>query len=240
MGWFCVFLSGIQMGIFKLTKAGAATTALAIALAGAAAVHADQYAVMNTGTRVRIEAHQEQGALTELSLPGGGSVQVNSAYIVRFESDEYVPPPPPSEKDEHSQASTHKGNLDRIIHEAGARHGLDPDLLHSVIAAESGGNPAAVSPRGARGLMQLMPRTARQLNVSNALDPAQNLEGGTRYLRELLARYGDNRLDLALAAYNAGPEKVDAYGKKIPPYRETVNYVRRIITDFNRRKLAGD
>lgn len=226
------------MGIFRLTKGKAATAAVVLGLLATAVLHADQYAVMNSGTRVRIERYQAQGTTTDLFLPGGGSAQVNTADIVRFEADEYVPPPPAPKKEEHAQASAHKGNLDRIIRETGMRHGLDPDLLHSVIAAESGGNPAAVSPKGARGLMQLMPGTARQLNVSDAFDPAQNVDAGTRYLRELLARYGDNRLDLALAAYNAGPQKVDAYGSKIPPYPETVNYVRRIITDFNRRKLA--
>jgi soluble lytic murein transglycosylase-like protein len=127
--------------------------------------------------------------------------------------------------------------LDEIVHSSGIRYGLDPDLIRSMIAVESAGNPRAVSPKGAQGLMQLMPGTARLLEVSDAFDPSQNVEAGTRYIRQLLAQYHDD-LGLALAAYNAGPGKVDAY-KGVPPYRETVDYVSRVIRSFNQKKLAG-
>src|SRR5204862_1166347 len=102
--------------------------------------------------------------------------------------------------------------------------------------AESGFKPHAVSPKGAQGLMQLMPHTASQLGVANAFDPKANVEGGTRYLRELLERYNFD-LVKALAAYNAGPHRVEQY-RGVPPYYETRAYIARIIRDFNRQKLA--
>jgi soluble lytic murein transglycosylase-like protein len=109
--------------------------------------------------------------------------------------------------------------------------------VNSVIRAESGFNVRAVSPKGAQGLMQLMPQTASELGVHNAFDPQANVEGGTRYLRELLERY-DFDLVKALAAYNAGPQRVEQYGG-VPPYYETKAYVARIVRDFNKKKLAA-
>jgi len=113
------------------------------------------------------------------------------------------------------------------IDEAAAATGLPPELIVAVIYHESGGNPRAVSRAGARGLMQLMPRTARGLGVSDPFDPRQNIMGGARYLRGQLDRFGGN-LALALAAYNAGPGNVYKYKRDIPPFRETRNYVRSI------------
>jgi soluble lytic murein transglycosylase-like protein len=126
--------------------------------------------------------------------------------------------------------------MNDVINTVSSRHHLDPDLINSVIHAESGFNPRAVSPKGAQGLMQLMPQTASKLGVGDAFDPNANVEGGTRYLRELLERYNFDLIK-ALAAYNAGPQRVEQY-HGVPPYYETQAYVARIIRDFNRKKLA--
>jgi soluble lytic murein transglycosylase-like protein len=114
-----------------------------------------------------------------------------------------------------------------LISEHARRNNVRPDLIRAVVKVESGFNPYARSPKGALGLMQLMPATARQFNVSNPFDPAQNIAGGSLYLRQLLDRY-DNNEELALAAYNAGPGAVDKYGQNVPPYRETQDYVSRV------------
>ncbi len=116
---------------------------------------------------------------------------------------------------------------DHLILQAADKFNLDPALIKAIIKAESNFNHKAVSPVGAQGLMQLMPTTAMELNVKDSFHPEKNIEGGSRYLRYLLKTYrGD--LDLALAAYNAGEKAVARYNYKIPPYRETQNYVRRV------------
>jgi soluble lytic murein transglycosylase-like protein len=122
---------------------------------------------------------------------------------------------------------------DHLIAEQAQRSGVRPSLVRAVIQVESGFNPLAVSPKGAMGLMQLMPATARELGVQNPFNPAQNVEGGTKYLRQLLDRYGDDEA-LALAAYNAGPGAVDRHGQHVPPYRETKEYVSRV------NRIAGE
>ena len=129
-----------------------------------------------------------------------------------------------------------KAALQTMIATAAAARNINLDLLQSVIDAESGGHIRAVSRTGAQGLMQLMPSTARAMGVHDSFAPAENLRGGTAYLDALLTSY-HNDLVLALAAYNAGPGAVDHY-HGVPPYRETVAYVRRIVHEFNRRTLA--
>lgn len=124
-------------------------------------------------------------------------------------------------------AGTASGRFEPVVQEYAARHGLRPDLVRAVIQVESGFNPFARSPKGAMGLMQLMPGTARDLGVRNAFDPVDNIRGGTAYLRRLLDRYEGNE-ELALAAYNAGFDAVDRHGGRVPPYAETRNYVRKV------------
>ena len=125
-------------------------------------------------------------------------------------------------------APASRGRLyDEVIVEHSKMHNIRPDLVRAVVQVESAFNPYAVSPKGAQGLMQLMPATARALGVSNPFNPLDNIRGGVRYLRQLLDRY-DNDEVLALAAYNAGPEAVAKYGQKVPPYRETRNYVTKV------------
>ncbi len=122
----------------------------------------------------------------------------------------------------------------QIVREASETHGVDSDFIRSVIKQESAGNANAVSPAGARGLMQLMPGTASQLGVNDSFSPEQNVHGGARYLRELLERYNGDAIK-ALAAYNAGPGAVDRY-HGVPPYRETRQYVQRVVRDYNKSK----
>lgn len=123
-----------------------------------------------------------------------------------------------------------------LVEHAARRHQLDPVLVDAVIRAESGYNPAAVSPKGAAGLMQLMPATARRLGARDRFDPRENVEAGVRYLRALRERFGDDRL--ALAAYNAGEAAVMRHGG-LPPYRETVEYVRRVERLYQQARQAS-
>jgi Rod binding domain-containing protein len=133
-----------------------------------------------------------------------------------------------------SQGAAVADTLDRFgneIADAAGRAGLDPALILSVVMEESGGDPGALSPKGALGLMQIMPGTARELGLADPRDPAQNLEGGARYLAGMLDRFA-GRLDVALAAYNAGPGTVDRHGGRIPDYAETKRYVNKVLARY--------
>ena len=184
-------------------------------------------AVLRNGFSIRHERREVVGSVTRLYLGADrdGFVDVPTTEIDRFERDLSAP-----------LAAHGSQPMNEAINAVSSRHHLDPDLINSVIHAESGFNPKAVSPKGAQGLMQLMPQTASSLGVVNAFDRDDNLEGGTRYLRELLERYNFDLIK-ALAAYNAGPQRVEQY-HGVPPYYETQAYVARIIRDFNRKKLA--
>jgi hypothetical protein len=129
--------------------------------------------------------------------------------------------------------STGRPGLDRLIRVNGSKYNVDPYLIFLVMEQESHFNTGAVSPKGARGLMQLMPGTAARFGVRRPHDAAQNISGGTRYLRELLNRF-NNRVDLVLASYNAGEGAVAKFGNRVPPYRETRNYVKKIGYRYKR------
>jgi soluble lytic murein transglycosylase-like protein len=128
--------------------------------------------------------------------------------------------------------------LQTLIHAAATKHRVEPALVQAVIQVESNFNPRALSPKGAQGLMQLMPATAQRFGVADAFDPRQNIEGGVRYLAELLALF-KNDLRLVLAAYNAGENAVLQYGKQVPPYRETQEYVPKVLDIYQRNQSGG-
>lgn len=133
--------------------------------------------------------------------------------------------------------STSRSEINELISKYADKNGLDEDFVKAVINQESGFNPNATSHCGAMGLMQLMPATAQGLGVTNAYDAEQNIEGGTKYLKGLLDRFGNDK-SLALAAYNAGPNTVKKYGG-IPPYAETQNYVKSVLGKYERMKGAN-
>ncbi len=215
--------------------------------------------VFEDGRLLRVTAYQvvagdlETGEDDRLSmtLPGGGKMTVSLEVVDRIVEDEYERPPaaPDRKPDERlagaegphalrslrafstgssSSSSLPSSRYSSQILSAAKEHKVDPAFIAAVIRAESNGVSSAVSRKGARGLMQLMPATARRLGVTRPFDPKENIRGGTAYLAELAARYGDTRPDLVLAAYNAGERAVEEYNG-VPPYRETREYVRRVL-----------
>jgi len=139
----------------------------------------------------------------------------------------YAVPDAPGIRATTPLASTGGEDFEPLVQEHARRQSLRPELVRAVIQVESGFNPRARSPRGAMGLMQLMPTTARELGVRDAYDPADNIRAGCAYLRRLIDRYDGNE-ELALAAYNAGAQAVDRHGGKVPPYRDTRDYVKKV------------
>ena len=140
---------------------------------------------------------------------------------------------PPKSRNKGIAGLAAKAGYDQVVNEVSRAYGLESALLHAVISVESHYDPKAVSPKGAAGLMQLMPQTAKRYGVSDAFDPRQNLQGGAQYLRDLL-RLFNNDTSLALAAYNAGEHAVMKHGNRIPPYRETLSYVPKVLDYYQR------
>ena len=208
------------------------------------AASATELAILRNGFSIRHDHRLVMGDTTRLFLSADESsfTDVATADITGYEKDLTLPVPPPAGSQPAPAGSpTHArphADLNQVVNSASATYHLDPDLVNSVIHAESGFNSHAVSPKGARGLMQLMPSTASNLGVKDSFDPEANVTGGSRYLRELLERY-DFDLVKALAAYNAGPGRVEQYNG-VPPYYETRAYVARIVHEYNRKKTAQE
>jgi Transglycosylase SLT domain len=212
----------------RLTRAA---LVLLLAVLAAPALRAE-YVVLRSGQRLHVTGYQVQGDKYHLQL-GGGFVDVPAADVVSIEPEDTfasLPAAPPA------VAGPQPFYRD-LVEAAAKKYNMDADLITSVIAVESNFDPKAVSRKNARGLMQLLPETAAQLGVKNIDDPAENIDGGTRYLRDLLQKY-NNDLALALAAYNAGPDKVQLYGR-VPPYAETISYVRRVKRGYDKSKTEA-
>lgn len=229
-------------------KAAALFCAVIVVLLARPATAAE-LAILRNGFSIRHEHRLAMGTTTRLYLAADDSsfTDVPTAEITGYEKDMLLPLPTPAETHAAMAARSETAKfesvrsepaLNEVVNSASAAYHLDPDLVNSVIHAESGFNARAVSPKGARGLMQLMPATASQLGVNDAFDPQTNVEGGSRYLRELLERYNFD-LVKALAAYNAGPLRVEQY-QGVPPFRETRAYVARIVHEYNTKKIAQE
>jgi hypothetical protein len=199
-----------------------------------------------TGRMLSVKAHRVEGTSLVLLLRGGGEIICDQSIVARIEPDEIPYPDDPGETELGRQPPQPEEDAvvfraapqlvadpryDAIIDRASARHGVDATLVRAVIQVESNYEHRARSPKGARGLMQLMPATARQYGLSNPYDPAANIEAGIRHLKSLLDRFP---LSLALAAYNAGEAAVQRYGG-VPPYAETRSYVDRILRLVGKR-----
>lgn len=195
-----------------------AVVVLAVVFGVPAAARAD-IAVLANGTTLKVGAHRQDAGNVVLALKDGGEVTLPASELRGLVPDEVL--------DEVASASDGSGDLRQLAADSARRHGLDPELVLAVVSVESAFQPQIVSRKGAQGLMQLMPATARELGVRDAMDPAENLDGGTRYLKDLIARY-DGDLTKALAAYNAGPGAVARHGG-VPPYKETRRYVREVL-----------
>jgi len=199
---------------------------LPLALLGTPAVRAE-YVVLRSGQRLTVTSYQLNGDKYRLQM-AGGSVEIAAEEVVAIEPEEVFTPVPPT--------PAVKPPYRELVEAAAARYNVDPDLITSVIAVESNFDPKAVSRKKARGLMQLLPETAARLGVRNIEDPQENIDAGTRYLRDLLQKYNNN-LALALAAYNAGPERIQQYGR-VPPFQETISYVRRVKRGYKNSKSS--
>lgn len=220
-----------------------AATVTALAIVGVThPAEAAERVLLANGFDMRCNHHAQVGPMIRLYMSTGQSsyIEFRPEEIASFET---IPDPPPSSATPdatklQADARLSPADLHEMLAEASQLHNIDADLLASVVKAESNGNTRAVSRAGARGLMQLMPKTAAEEGVKDSFRPDQNVRGGSAYLNELLVRYHDN-IALALAAYNAGPAAVDKY-HGIPPYHETRVYVGRVIHEFNRRVLARE
>jgi len=190
-----------------------------------------EYVALRTGLRLHVTGYQLVGDKYRLQMAGGW-VEVPAQDVVAIEPEEVFTPIPAQ-----PVAAADQPPYRELVTAAAARYGVDAELITSVIAVESNFDPKAVSRKNARGLMQLLPETAARLGVKDIFDPKENIDAGTRYLRDLLQKY-NNDLVLTLAAYNAGPDRVQQYGR-VPPFAETISYVRRVKRTYEKSKTTG-
>lgn len=201
----------------------ALVAALAALFAAAVPARAD-WAVLRNGQSLHITGFERRGSLFVLHV-AGGEINVPRSAVLRFEPEDVFP-------SAVAKPARPSGPFAPLVAKAARENGLSPGLLASVIRAESNFHPRAVSSKGALGLMQLMPGTARGLNVAHPFNPAENVQAGARYLKELLGEFGN--LNLALAAYNAGPASVRFY-RGVPPFSETHAYIARVRRGIKRQ-----
>jgi len=188
---------------------------------------AGEYAVLTSGMRLRIDRHESDAGMVRL-YSQEGFTEVPESAIERFESDDYVPPPP-APPAPVAEAKAPARDAKTILRDAAGKYALPPAFVESVAKVESALKTNAVSPKGAIGVMQLMPGTAKAL-AADPNDPEQNIDAGTRLLRQLLIKYNGD-VAKALAAYNAGSGAVDKYDG-VPPYQETQDYVGKVIQNY--------
>ena len=201
----------------------------------ASTLFAGEYAVLDNGFRIHADSHSVEGNFVQLAT-AQGVIQVPAATVRGYEVEEYTAPPPATPMPPAAPAAPPvelKLSPHQLVTRAAQRAGLPPAIVHSIARAESAYRPNALSPKGAIGLMQLMPGTAAELNA-DPRDPAQNADAGARYLRQLLEKY-DGVVSKAVAAYNAGPGAVDKYNG-VPPYKETIEYVQRVLRQYDKEQ----
>lgn len=208
-------------------------SAVVFALAGTAEPAAAEIVYLqSSGRTLSVKGHRVDGDTVVLTLRSGGEVTVDKSLIEKIVPDEVPYPEPASEQaalegQDSASGSLKPGPYAEIIASLSQAHGVNPMLVQALIQVESGFRPRARSPKGAMGLMQLMPSTARAYRVNNVYDPRSNIDAGIKHLKSLIDKFGDHAL--ALAAYNAGTGAVERFNG-MPPYRETRTYVSRILS----------
>ncbi len=202
-----------------------ACASVCLAVANAASAELVFFA---NGRTLSVKGHRADGETLVLLLRGGGEVKCSRTLVAQITPDEVPFPEDAAAVSAFASTFVVPPEYVAMIDQAAARHGVEAKLVRAVIQVESAYRAYAKSRKGAVGLMQLMPDTARRFAVVNPYDPAANIDGGTRYLKWLLERFGSGDYTLALAAYNAGEAAVDRFGG-VPPYAETRNYVQAVL-----------
>jgi soluble lytic murein transglycosylase-like protein len=203
----------------------------------ALAAQAGEFVVLSNGFRIHADSHTADGPVIRLQT-SQGVIEIQASTVAEFEQEEYTAPVAAASSAPEPPKTAPAPNLtpQELVTRAAIHAGLPPAIVHSIARAESGYREDALSPKGAIGLMQLMPKTAAELDA-DPHDPAQNAEAGARYLRDLLEKYENDphQVSKAVAAYNAGPAAVDKY-HGIPPYPETIQYVNRVLNQYEKEQ----